>query len=174
VFDWNASDMLRAARALNDGYDASGAELKGGVQLFVGATANPTADNFESEVANAKRKIEAGAQFLQTQAVYEAAALEKFLDAVKPDGVAILVGIIPLKSHKMAAWLNTNVPGIRVPDALLKEMDAAAGTDREAHAGLDIAARTMRIVKPLCAGVHIMAMGWERRIPEMIQASGLR
>jgi methylenetetrahydrofolate reductase (NADPH) len=174
VFDWNASDMLRAAQALNGGHDASGAELKGGVRLFVGATANPIADNFESEVENTKRKIEAGAQFLQTQALYEASALEKFLDAVKPDGVAILVGIIPLKSHKMATWLNTNVPGIRVPDALLKEMDAVAGTDREVHTGLEIAARTMRIVKPLCAGVHIMAMGWESRIPEMIQASGLR
>jgi 5,10-methylenetetrahydrofolate reductase len=174
VFDWNASDMLRAAQALNRGQDASGAALKGGVQLFVGATANPAADNFAAEVSNTQRKIEAGAQFLQTQALYEASALAKFMDAVKPDGVAILVGVIPLKSLKMATWLNANVPGIRVPDALLQEMDAVAGTDREVLTGIDIAARTMRIVKPLCAGVHIMAMGWEEHIPAMIQAGGLR
>jgi 5,10-methylenetetrahydrofolate reductase len=174
VFDWNASDMLRAAQSLNRGLDASGAELKGGVQLFVGATANPAADNFVAEVTNTQRKIEAGAQFLQTQALYEASALEKFMAAVKPDGVAILVGVIPLKSFKMASWLNANVPGIRVPDALLQEMEAVAGTDREVQTGIDIAARTIRIVKPLCAGVHIMAMGWEEHIPAMLQAGGLR
>jgi methylenetetrahydrofolate reductase (NADPH) len=174
VFDWNASDMLRAAQTLNRGHDASGADLKGGVQLFVGATANPAADNFAAEVENTRRKIDAGAQFLQTQALYEVSALEKFLDAVKPDGVAILVGVIPLKSHKMATWLNANVPGIRVPDFLLSEMDAVTGTDREVQTGIEIAARTMQAVKPLCAGVHIMAMGWERHIPAMLQMSGLR
>lgn len=173
VFDWNASDMLRAAQSLNRGKDASGAELRGGVQLFVGATANPAADNFAAEVENTKRKIDAGAQFLQTQALYETAALEKFLDAVKPDGVAILAGIIPLKSHKMAMWLNGNVPGIRVPDALLKEL-ATIGTAQEVTVGVEIAARIMRAVKPLCDGVHVMAMGWEAHIPVMLQAGGLR
>jgi 5,10-methylenetetrahydrofolate reductase len=174
VFDWNASDMLRAAQALNAGHDASGAALKGGVQLFVGATANPTADDFASEVDNAKRKIGAGAQFLQTQAVYEVAALEKFIAALRPDGVAILAGVIPLKSHKMALWLNANVPGIRVPNELLTETHAAVGGDGEEQSGIAIAARTIQAIKPLCAGVHIMAMGWEKHIPEMLRASGLR
>jgi methylenetetrahydrofolate reductase (NADPH) len=174
VFDWNASDMLKAAKSLNAGRDASGAELKGGVQLFVGATANPAGANFDDEVINTRRKIDAGAQFLQTQALYEVSALEKFLDAVKPNGVAILVGIIPLKSHKMATWLNTNVPGIRVPDPLLGEMANATTLEREIATGIDIAARTMQSVKSLCAGVHIMAMGWENHIPAMIQASGVR
>jgi methylenetetrahydrofolate reductase (NADPH) len=174
VFEWTASDMLRAARSLNEGRDASGNELKGGVQLFVGATANPAATDFEGEVVNTRRKIDAGAQFLQTQALYETSVLEKFLDAVKPDGVALLVGVIPLKSHKMASWLNANVPGIRVPDNLLKEMDAVTGSDREVQTGIEIAARIIRTVKPLCAGVHMMAMGWESHIPAIIQASGLR
>ena len=75
---------------------------------------------------NTRRKIDAGAQFLQTQALYEASSLERFLDALKPDGVAILAGIIPLKSAKMAHWLNDKVPGIRVPDALIQRMDRAA------------------------------------------------
>jgi methylenetetrahydrofolate reductase (NADPH) len=174
VFDWSASDMLRAAHTLNGGHDASGAVLKGGVQLFVGATANPAADDFAAEVTNTRRKIDAGAQFLQTQAVYDASALEKFLGAVKPDGVAILVGVIPLKSQQMAAWLNANVPGIRVPDSLLNEMAAAIATGREVQTGIDIAARTIRAVQPLCAGVHMMAMGWESHIPEMLRASGIR
>jgi methylenetetrahydrofolate reductase (NADPH) len=174
VFDWSASDMLLAARALNEGRDAGGAEIKGRVHLFVGATANPAAHDFKREVENTKRKIDAGAQFLQTQALYDAAALEKFLEAVKPDGVAILAGVIPLKSHKMAVWLNENVPGIRVPAALLKEMSAVSHADHETQTGVDIAARIIRTVKPLCAGVHIMAMGWEQHIPAILKASGVR
>jgi methylenetetrahydrofolate reductase (NADPH) len=173
VFDWNASDMLKAAKNLNEGRDASGAPLKGSVELFVGATANPAADNFDAEVTNTRRKIDAGAKFLQTQALYEVSALEKFLDAVKPEGVAILVGVIPLKSHKMATWLNNNVPGIRVPLNLLNELSAATSVEKELAMGIDIAARTMRAVKSLCAGVHVMAMGWENHIPTMIQAAGL-
>ncbi len=93
---------------------------------------------------------------------------------MKPDGVAILAGIIPLKSAKMAAWLNGNVPGIRVPDALLQEMQTVAGTDGEIPRGVDIAARTIRDIRALCSGVHLMALGWEAHIPEILQASGLR
>ena len=173
VFDWNASDMLRAARDLNEGRDAGGAQIKGRVQLFVGATANPAASDFKSEVENTRRKIDAGARFLQTQALYDAAVLERFLEVVKPDGVAMLVGIIPLKSFKMAEWLNANVPGIRVPDMLLKELSSTDAA-REASTGVEIAARIVREVKSLASGVHIMAMGWEEHIPSIIAASGVR
>ena len=93
---------------------------------------------------------------------------------MKPDGVAILAGIIPLKSAKMGAWLNGNVPGIRVPDALLEEMQSVAGTDGEIAKGVDIAARTIRDIQKLCAGVHVMALGWEAHIPAILEASGLR
>src|SRR6202011_2754709 len=99
----------------------------------------------------------------------ERATIERFLDAVKPDGVAILAGIIPLKSAKMGGWLNANVPGIRVPDALLQEMESVAGTDREAAMGVAIAARIIREVHKLCGGVHVMALGWESRIPEILE-----
>ena len=175
VFDWTASDMLKAATTLNTGHDASGAELKGKVDLFVGATANPAAKDFAGEVENTRRKIDAGAKFLQTQALYSTDALNRFVDAVKPDGVSLLVGIIPLKSHKMATWLNGNVPGIHVPDALLERLHAVSGdADKELATSIDIAAGIIRDVKPLCAGVHMMAMGWEAHIPAILQASGVR
>jgi len=115
VFDLNTNEMLRAAAGLARGRDLAGNELRGAPSLFLGATANPGAEDLSAEVLNTRRKIEAGVQFLQTQALYDAGTLERFLEAVKPDGVAVLAGIIPLKSAKMAAWLNTNVPGIRVP-----------------------------------------------------------
>ena len=174
VFDLNSNQMLSAGHQLAQGRDMAGNPLRGTPNLFLGATANPGAVDLQAEATNTRRKIDAGAQFLQTQAVYERATLERFLDAVKPDGVAILAGIIPLKSAKMAGWLNANVPGIRVPDALLEEMQSVAGTDCEIAKGIDIAARTIRDIQKLSAGIHVMALGWEAHIPAILQASGLR
>jgi len=174
VFDLNSNQMLRAAHELAQGRDMAGNPLRGTPHLFLGATANPGATDLQAEVANTKRKIDAGAQFLQTQAVYERASIEKFLELVKPDGVAILAGIIPLKSAKMGAWLNGNVPGIRVPQFLLEEMHSVAGTDSEIHQGIEIAARTIREVRMLCAGVHLMALGWEAHIPAILRASDIQ
>jgi len=174
VFDLNSNQMLRAGHELAQGRDMAGNPLRGTPILFLGATANPGAVDLQAEAVNTRRKIDAGAQFLQTQAVYDRATIEKFLDAVKPDGVAILAGIIPLKSSKMGAWLNANVPGIRVPDALLQEMHSVAGTDGEIARGIDIAARTIRDIEKLCAGVHVMGLGWEAHIPAILQAAGIR
>ncbi len=173
VFDLTTVQMLSAARSLTQGKDFAGNELKGVPSYLIGATANPGAKDFDAEVHNARRKIEAGAQFFQTQAIYDAGALERFLEALQPDRIALLVGIIPLKSGKMANWLNANVPGIVVPEALIKEMEAAAGSDQEVQTGIDIAARIVREVRALCAGVHLMTMGWEKYIPDILRASGL-
>ena len=174
VFDINTSDLLRAARSLSQGRDLAGNELKGTPSFFLGATVNPAAANFIDETENARRKIDAGAEFLQTQALYDPAVLERFLEAVKPDGVAVLAGIIPLKSIKMATWLNANVPGIRVPKALLAEMQSVAGTDREVATGVQMAQRIVASVRKLSAGVHLMALGWESHIPEILRGSGVR
>lgn len=177
VFDLNSNEMLRAAHALASGRDLGGRELQGSPpSFFLGATANPGAQDLEAEAVNTRRKIDAGAQFLQTQAVYDPSTLERFLEAVKLDGVAIITGIIPLKSAKMAGWLNANVPGIRVPEALIKEMEGAApgGAQAELKTSIDIAARTIRSVRNLCAGVHMMALGWESHIPAILTAAELR
>ena len=129
VMTWSSVRSLPGTPITSDGVAGlAGNPLRGTPNLFLGATANPGATDLEAERVNTRRKIDAGAQFLQTQAVYERATLERFLDAVKPDGVAVLTGIIPLKSAKMGAWLNGNVPGIRVPDALLEEMQAMKST----------------------------------------------
>lgn len=172
VFDLYASDMLRAAHALMGGHDLAGNPLKGAPQLFVGATANPGATDLQAEIDNTRRKIDAGAQFLQTQAIYDVSLLERFIEALRPQSVAILAGVIPLKSAKMAAWLHGNVPGIRVPEALLAEMDAAAANDTETATGIGIAARIVRAARPVCRGVHLMTLGWEHHIPEILRASG--
>ena len=175
VFDLSTTEMLSAARTLRGGKDMAGNELKGAPDLFIGATANPGFQDLAAEVENTRRKIDAGAQFLQTQALYDAPSLIRYMQALKSDNVALLVGIIPLKSIKMATWLNGNVPGISVPDALLKEMASVAGdADAELRRGIEIAARIIKEVQSYCAGVHLMTMGWEKHIPTILQVAELR
>ena len=125
----------------------SGKPLRGTPQLFFGATVNPGATDFQAEVTNTQRKIDAGVKFVQTQAIYDSESLQKFIDAVKPDGVAILAGIIPLKSARMATWLNEKVPGIRVPGCA----DCAAGAGRRARGGAGARDRDRR---PPYQGTH--------------------
>jgi 5,10-methylenetetrahydrofolate reductase len=173
VFDLHANQMLAAARGLCEGRDMAGNPLRGTPNMFLGASANPGAVDLHTEITNVRRKIDVGAQFLQTQAIYDPSTFERFLDALQPQNVAILAGVIPLKSAKMAAWLNASVPGIYVPDGLIVEMARAADTDGEIRTGIEIAARTIRAVRKLCAGVHVMALGWESHVPRILESAGL-
>lgn len=173
VFDLTASGLLTAAQALRQGRDHSGNPLHGSPDLFLGATANPGAPNFAAEVENTRRKIDAGARFLQTQAVYHADVMNRFIDAVKPDDVAILAGVIPLKSEKSGPWLHANLPGVIVPPDMLEAMEEAAKTGRARERGMELAARVIGEMKGVCQGVHFMAIGWEAEVPEILAAAGI-
>jgi methylenetetrahydrofolate reductase (NADH) len=172
VFDLTTVELLNAARSLRSGRDLSGNDLNGAPRMFLGSTMNPGSQDLAREIDNTRRKIDAGSQFFQTQAIYDTDSLERFLDAAKLGSVPLLAGVIPLKSAKMGAWLNTNVPGIRVPSALLEELERA-GPEGEAAKGIEIAARTIRRLRNICAGVHVMAIGWEHRIPDILRAAGV-
>ena len=174
VFDLTASGLLQAAEALRNGKDFAGNPLQGAPELFLGATANPGAKNFEAEVENTRRKIDAGAKLLQTQAIYHVDQLQRFIDAVKPDGVAVLAGIIPLKSEKSGPWLNANLPGVVVPDDMLADMEQAARDGRAKERGVELAARVIREMLGTAQGVHIMAIGGEAEVPEILRQSGVR
>ena len=174
VFDLTASGLLAAAEALRNGKDFAGNALHGTPDLFLGATANPGAKNFEAEVENTRRKIDAGARLLQTQAIYHADQLKRFMDAVKPDGVAVLAGIIPLKSEKSGPWLNANLPGVVVPPDMLEAMERAAKADEAREKGIELAADVVRQMRGICQGVHIMAIGWEAEVPEILRVAGVR
>lgn len=174
VFDLTTVEMLKAARALAGGRDLAGNELKGTPHLFTGATANPGAADQAKELEGLRLKVEAGAQFLQTQAVFDVGVVKRYLEAAGLGKTALLAGIIPLKSAKMAAWLNANVPGIRVPDELLAEMQAAAEAHREEEVGIDIAVRLIRGLKGVSSGVHVMALGWEAHVPRILRESGVK
>jgi methylenetetrahydrofolate reductase (NADPH) len=173
VFDLTASGLLAAAEALRHGRDHAGNTLSGSPDLFLGATCNPGSDRFDAEVENTRRKIDAGARMLQTQALYDPDPLRRFIDALKPDGVAILAGIIPLKSERSGPWLSANLPGVTVPPDMIEAMNdaAVAGVTRER--GLEIGARVISSLVPYCQGVHVMAIGWEAEVAEMLRMANV-
>jgi methylenetetrahydrofolate reductase (NADPH) len=174
VFDLTASGLLAAAESLRNGKDYAGNPLTGTPDLFLGATCNPGAPNFEAEVENTRRKIDAGAKMLQTQAIYQVDTLRRFIDAVKPEGVALVAGIIPLKSERTAPWLHANLPGVAVPIAMQSEMETAASLGGVRDKGIELAAKVIAELRDVCQGVHIMAIGLEAEVQEILRAAGIR
>ena len=171
VFDLRAETLLEAASRLNGGTDLYGNRLMGTPELFAGAVVNPGADDVERELARMEEKVRLGAAFFQTQAVYDPAAFESFMSRAGRHGVPVLAGIIVLKSARMARYLNERLPGVHVPQPLIDEMEAT--TDPGA-AGVEIAARLIRDLRGMCQGAHVMAIGWESRIPAILAKAGLR
>lgn len=173
VYDLDSVQLVWAINRMNHGYDLSGNELQGKTDFFIGAVVTPITDTeaaLELQLIKMEKKIEAGARFFQTQAIYDVDAFAKFMKRAEKFGVPILAGIIPLKSVGMARYMNKNVAGVFVPEHLIEEM---AKAEKPAQKGLEIAARLIRDVKDLCQGVHIMAIGWEKKVPEILELAGL-
>jgi methylenetetrahydrofolate reductase (NADPH) len=168
VYDLDSVQLLKAASALKNGHDLAGHELEGTPDFFLGAVVTPAAEPVEPQIIKMKKKIEAGANFFQSQAVYEPEKFENFINRVQGFGVPVIAGIVILKSPTMARFMNANVAGINVPESLITEMEATPREDRRKKA-VEISARVIRQVKPLCQGVHIMPLGWDDLIPEIIK-----
>jgi len=173
VYDLDSVQLLEVIRRLNEGYDMVGNELQGRPNFYPGAVVNPGADTeaaFELQLIKMEKKIEAGARFFQTQAIYDVDVFARFMKRVEGFGVPILVGIIPLKSAGMAKYMNKNVAGVSVPEELIEQM--ASAEDR-AKTGIEIAAKLIWELKDMCQGTHIMPIGWEKRVPAILDAAGL-
>ncbi|MDY6950949.1 MAG: methylenetetrahydrofolate reductase [Thermodesulfobacteriota bacterium] len=173
VFDLDSVTLLDAARKLHSGVDMAGKELKGSPDFLCGAVVNPGADNeaaLDLQIIKMEKKIEAGAKFFQTQAVYDLAVFDKFMKRVEGFGAKVLGGVILLKSVGMARYMNKNVAGVLVPEPLIDEMKEA---EDKAQASMDIAVRLIKGMKDLCDGVHIMALGWESKIPPILDELGI-
>ena len=170
VFDLDSVSLLCAARQLEAGKDLSGNDLEGAPEFCLGAVVSPESEPLEPQLIKMEKKVKAGAQFFQTQAVYDARKLEEFMKAVAPLNVPVMVGIVLLRSAGMARFMNRSIAGIHVPDELIEEMEK---TDKRAKTSVEIAARLINEMKGLCQGVHIMAIGWEKRVPEVLEAAGL-
>ena len=172
VFDLDSVSLLATATHLNEGKDLGGTELEGHPDFCLGAVVTPGADPVEPQLIKMEKKIVAGAGFFQTQAVFDAEAFAHFMERARPLGVPVMAGIILLKSPGMARFMNANVAGVHVPDALIDKMAATSKEDRPATS-IAIAARLIREVKEVCQGVHIMPLGWEARVPAVLEAAGV-
>ena len=170
VFDLDSIQLLGAIETLQSGKDMVGKELKGSPKFCVGAVVNPGADPLEPEIMKMEKKIAAGAQFFQTQAIYDVGLFKKFMEASRHLNTTIIAGIVLLKSAGMARFMNKNVAGVFVPDVLIQEMEKAE--DRSAKS-IEIAARLIKELKPLCQGIHIMPIGWDKKVPLVLDAAGL-
>jgi methylenetetrahydrofolate reductase (NADPH) len=173
VYDLDSVQLLWAIQKLNEGYDMVGNELKGKPNFFPGAVVNPGADTeaaFELQLIKMEKKIGVGAKFFQTQAIFNVDTFAKFMKRVEGFNIPILAGIIPLKSAGMAKFMNKNVAGVSVPEELIDQM---AKTEDKVRTGIEIAAKLIKELKGMCHGVHIMPIGWEKRVPAILDAAGL-
>ena len=173
VFELDSVSLLETIGKLNSGVDLAGGALQGSPGFFAGAVVNPGADNeaaLDLQIMKMEKKIEAGAKFFQTQGVYDLDTFEKFMRRVEGLNTKVLGGIILLKSVGMARFMNKNVAGVMVPEPLIQELRKA---EDKVQASMDITVRLIKGMKDLCDGVHIMALGWESKIPPILERAGL-
>ncbi len=170
VWDVSPVGLIRVLKGLNEGIDWAGNALSQPTSFFIGAAANPTAPSLESELKLLRRKVEAGADFIMTQAVYDIAACEKFLKEASRLGVPVLVGIMPLHSHRHAEFLHNELPGVLVPDGVRQRM-RRAGENGLAE-GLALARELLKAAKGLAQGVYLMpSFGRYDSVAELVAAA---
>ena len=175
VFDIDSLQLLRAIRNMEAGKDMGGNDLVDGAPKFcAGAIVTPEALPIEPQLIKFRKKVAASAEFFQTQAVYDMGNLRKFMEGARPLKTKVLAGIVLLTSAGMARFMNANVPGIFVPKVLIDEM-AGAEKGKALQKGIEIAGRMIKTIKDekICDGVHVMAIGKEEVVPDILAAAGM-
>ena len=178
VYDVDSVQELMILRRMRDeGKLWSGDELEVAPELFLGAAANPFADPFEYRVTRLAKKVKAGADFVQTQSIYDMERFERWMALVRARGlhkrVHILAGVMPLKSHKVALFMKNKVAGMMVPDAVIDRLKNSQDPKEE---GVRLCVEQIEHLRAIegVEGVHIMAMAWEEKVPEIVRRAGLR
>jgi methylenetetrahydrofolate reductase (NADPH) len=174
VFDLDSCQLVAAIRTMEKGKDMAGNDLDGGVSFLAGAIVTPEAEPLEPQLIKFEKKIEAGAEFIQTQAVYDLDKFKTFMEYARRFNVKILAGIILLTSAPMARFMNNNIAGVSVPQSLIDEI-ASAPKGGALNKGIEIAGRMIQRIREekMCDGVHIMAIGKEEKVPDIMAAAGL-
>jgi methylenetetrahydrofolate reductase (NADPH) len=179
VFDIDSMHLINMVKTMRDeGKDMSGFALNEAPKMFIGAAENPFADPADYRVIRLAKKISAGVDFIQTQSVYDLERFKKWMKAAHEEGltekVHILAGVTPMKSARMAKYMATKVAGMSIPEALVKRMESAT-KETAAKEGIDICLETIQALKQIKGlhGVHIMAVEWEEKVPEIVKAAGL-
>ncbi|HSM88800.1 MAG TPA: methylenetetrahydrofolate reductase [Desulfobacterales bacterium] len=179
VFDIDSMQLIATVKKMRDeGKFLSGADLDGKPQIFIGAASNPFADPFEWRVHRLAKKISAGVDFVQTQCIYNMAKFREFIRQANDMGLTekayILAGVTPMKSLGMAKYMKAKVPGMDVPDEIISRLQGVA-RDKQAEEGIKIALEQIAEFKEMkgVAGVHLMAIEWEHRVPEIAERAGM-
>ena len=174
VFDLDSVSLLHTVKQLEAGVDLGGNKLVGEAPSFAkGAVVSPCSDSVDAQLAKMERKVMAGADYFQTQAVYDSEKFIKFMEKAKQFGKPVQLGIIIPKSAAMAKFMNKNVAGINVPQEMIDELAADKEKAKAGITGIEIAARIIKACKPYCQGVHIMALGWESKVPELLKLADI-
>ncbi|MBQ8748272.1 MAG: methylenetetrahydrofolate reductase [Oscillospiraceae bacterium] len=170
VFDLDSVSLLHTVCQLEKGVDLAGNELVGEAPKFAkGAVVSPCSESVDAQLAKMERKVMAGAEYFQTQAVYEPEKFIEFMEKAKQFGKPVQLGIVIPKSAGMAKFMNNNVAGIHIPQDMIDELAADKEKAKAGITGVEIAARIIKACKPYCQGVHIMALGWESKVPELLK-----
>ncbi len=179
VFDLDSTQLVHAVRRMRDtGRIIGGDTLTCPPDLFIGAVENPFADPFEFRVIRLAKKVAAGAEFIQTQCIYNMDRFREWMSRVRDRGldakVSILGGVTPLKSARMADYMRRNVAGMDIPEALITRLKGVPPADQKKE-GVRIGVETIRQLREEKGvhGVHLMAIEWEEAVAEMVQAAGL-
>lgn len=174
IYDLDSVQLIRTIRQMETGKDSGGNELDGAVQFCAGAIVTPEADPLEPQLIKFEKKVEAGAEFFQTQAIYDLEKFARFMEYARQFPVKILAGIVLLSSARMAQYMTENVPGINVPQELIDEL-ASAPKGGALRKGIEIAGRMIATLKKeaICDGVHVMAINREETVPEILAIAGL-
>jgi 5,10-methylenetetrahydrofolate reductase len=172
VFDLDMIGLLGAAKRLQEGYDMMGNDLKGKPQFFVGTQVNAAAKGhaLDLEIMDMEKKIRMGADFFFTNSIYDVSLFEPFVKKVAHFKVPIIAGITLLKSVGMARYVNKHVEGASVPDSIIDQLMKASDKQK---ASIEIAGGLIKALKPLCQGVQIIPIGWEKQIPALLDYVGL-
>lgn len=174
VFDLDSVSLLHTVCQLEKGVDLAGNALVGEPPKFaMGAVVSPCSESVDAQLAKMERKVMAGAEYFQTQAVYEPEKFMQFMEKAKQFGKPVQLGIVIPKSAGMAKFMNQNVAGIHIPQDMIDELAADKEKAKAGITGVEIAARIIRDCKPYCQGVHIMALGWESKVPDLLNLAGL-
>lgn len=171
VFDVDSSQLLAIAGALNDGRDMEGRELEGGTAFFLGAATFPEAEPWDIQLRRTATKVEAGAMFFQTQAVFDMDKLARAVEAVHALGRPVIAGVIVLKGAGVIRFINERLPGLMVPDAVAERIVSATSPLEES---VDYAVEQVKAIRDIADGVHIMALGLDARVPEIIERAEVR
>ena len=174
VFDLDSVSLLYTASQLEKGYDLSGNELVGEPPKFAkGAVVSPISDSVDAQLAKMERKVMAGADYFQTQAVFEPEKFIQFMEQAKQFGKPVQLGVIIPKNAGMCKFMNRNVAGVHVPQHMIDALAADKERAKAGITGVEIAAQIIRECRPYCQGVHIMALGWEAKVPELLKLAGI-